>query len=72
MEKVDFKKDLDYLFKPSSREFTVISVPPLKYLMVDGEGDPNTSVDYMNAIGALYSVSYTLKFMSKMKWDRTM
>lgn len=33
--------------------------------MVDGEGDPNTSHDYAEAIEALYSVSYTLKFMSK-------
>lgn len=65
MEKVDFKKDLDYLFKPSSKEFAVVSVPPLKYLMVDGEGDPNTSPEYARAIEALYSVSYTLKFMSK-------
>ena len=65
MEKVDFKKDLDYLFKPSSKEFTVVSVPPLKYLMIDGKGDPNTSPEYVEAIEALYSVSYTLKFMSK-------
>lgn len=37
----------------------------MKYLMVDGQGDPNTSPDYAAAIEALYSVSYTLKFMSK-------
>lgn len=65
MEKVDFKKEFDYLYKPSSKEFSVVAVPPLKYLMVDGEGDPNTSADYAAAIEALYSVSYTLKFMSK-------
>lgn len=65
MEKVDFKKELDYLYKPSSKEFSIVTVPPLKYLMVDGEGDPNTSTDYAEAIEALYSVSYTLKFMSK-------
>lgn len=65
MEKVDFKKELDFLYKPSSKEFSIVTVPPLKYLMVDGEGDPNTSPDYAAAIEALYSVSYTLKFMSK-------
>ena len=65
MEKVDFKKELDYLYKTSSKDFSIVAVPPLKYLMVDGEGDPNTSVDYMHAIEVLYSVSYTLKFMSK-------
>lgn len=65
MEKVDFKKELDYLYSPSSKEFSIVTVPPLKYLMVDGEGDPNTSSEYVAAIEALYSVSYTLKFMSK-------
>lgn len=70
MEKVDFKKDFDYLFKPSSKEFSIVKVPPLKYLMVDGEGDPNTSPEYVKAIEALYSVSYTLKFMSKNELGR--
>lgn len=65
MEKVDFKKELDYLYKPSSKEFAIVTVPPLKYLMIDGEGDPNKSPEYAAAIEALYSVSYTLKFMSK-------
>ncbi len=65
MEKVDFKKELDYLYKPSSKEFSIVTIPPLKYLMVDGEGDPNISSEYVAAIEALYSVSYTLKFMSK-------
>lgn len=70
MEKVDFKKELDYLYKPSSKEFSVVTVPPLKYLMIDGEGDPNTSRDYAAAIEALYSVAYTLKFMSKMELEK--
>lgn len=70
MEKVDFKKELDFLYKTSAKDFAVVTVPPLKYLMVDGEGNPNTSVDYVHAIEALYSVSYTLKFMSKKELGR--
>lgn len=53
------------MYKPSSKNFSIITVPSLKYLMVDGEGDPNTSKDYSEAIEALYTVSYALKFMSK-------
>ena len=34
----------------------------MRFLMVDGSGDPNTSQDFQDAIQALYSVSYTLKF----------
>jgi hypothetical protein len=33
--------------------------------MIDGEGDPNTSVRYAEAVQALFSVSYTAKFMVK-------
>ena len=33
--------------------------------MIDGAGDPNTSPAYAAAISALYTLSYTLKFMGK-------
>jgi hypothetical protein len=33
--------------------------------MIDGQGNPNTSKDFQDAIEALYSVSYTLKFTVK-------
>lgn len=44
---------------------TVLEVPVMNFLMVDGHGDPNTSVLYASAIEALYSVAYTLKFALK-------
>ena len=37
----------------------------MPFLMIDGSGDPNTSQDFQDAIQALYSVSYTLKFALK-------
>jgi hypothetical protein len=33
--------------------------------MVDGEGDPNTSQAYQDAVEVLYALSYALKFMIK-------
>ncbi len=33
--------------------------------MIDGKGDPNTSQEYRDSLEALFSVSYTLKFMIK-------
>ncbi len=33
--------------------------------MLDGEGDPNNSQQFAEATEALFSVSYTLKFMIK-------
>ena len=65
MKKLDFKKELKDLYTAKSGSFSEVIVPKLNYLMVDGVGDPNTSVAYANAIRALYSLSYTLKFMSK-------
>jgi hypothetical protein len=37
----------------------------MNYLMIDGTGYPGTSKDYADSIEALYTVSYTLKFMIK-------
>lgn len=62
MAKIDFKKELKQLYRVSAREPVEVMVPPLRYLMVDGQGDPNTSVDYVQAVEALFSVSYTVKF----------
>ena len=45
-------------------EITEVDVPEMNFLMVDGSGAPE-SAEYKEAIEALYSVSYTLKFMIK-------
>jgi hypothetical protein len=64
MEKVDLMKELKHLYRPSKKEVTAVDVPPLKYLMIDGQGAPGGE-EYGIALGALYSVAYTLKFSSK-------
>ena len=67
--KTDFKKSLDaYRAKPS--EFRVVEVPPLRYLMIDGHGDPNTAQEYADALATLFPVAYALKFASKQDLDR--
>lgn len=65
MDKYDIKKAHRALYAPSSKEFTVVEVPELRFIAVDGRGDPNTSPGYANAVEALYGVAYTLKFASK-------
>ena len=65
MSKLDFKKQLKELYSPSKEEFTVIDVPSMNFLMIDGHGDPNTAQAYQDAVEALYGVAYKLKFMSK-------
>ena len=65
MQKIDLKKDLKYLYHASAREIVQVDVPPMKFLMIDGLGDPNTSKEYAQAVEALFSVAYTAKFMMK-------
>lgn len=65
MEKTDFRKELKALYAPTSKGFSVVDIPRLSFLMVDGEGNPNTATSYSDAVEALYSVSYALKFASK-------
>lgn len=69
MTKLDLKKQFRELYGPSARECSVVDVPDLKFLMIDGAGDPNTSVAYREALEALYAMSYTLKFLSKKEED---
>ncbi|TDR76432.1 GyrI-like domain-containing protein [Paludibacterium purpuratum] len=65
MDKIDFKKELKHLYQPSAKEVAQVDVPTTHYLMVDGEGDPNTSPAYAEAIEVLYAVAYAVKFMVK-------
>ncbi|MEO7932176.1 MAG: GyrI-like domain-containing protein [Chthoniobacterales bacterium] len=65
MEKIDYKKELKHFYRASAKEVVEVELPPLRYLMVDGEGDPNTSPGYAQAVEALFTVSYTAKFAVK-------
>lgn len=65
MQKIDLKKELKPLYRPSSKEVVQVDVPTFQFLMIDGEGDPNTSEEYAQAVEALFSVSYTAKFLVK-------
>ena len=65
MEKINYKKVLKHLYNASSVKISVVDVPEMNFLAIDGVGDPNTSESYAQAVEALYSVAYTLKFMLK-------
>ena len=65
MTKLDYKKDLKHLYFPPQGKFTVVDVPSMNFLMIDGHGDPNHSLQYQQVVEALYSLSYSLKFALK-------
>jgi hypothetical protein len=65
MVKTDFKREFKQFYRASAKEVVQVKLPPLRYLMVDGQGDPNTSQEYAQAVEALFTVSYTVKFAVK-------
>jgi hypothetical protein len=69
MSKVDFKKTYKELYAPP-KEFVVVDVPEMQFLMVDGHGDPNVAQGYQDALEALYAVAYKIKFASKKQLAR--
>ena len=65
MKKIDYKKELKHLYKPTSKNVEIVDVLDMNFLMIDGQGDPNISQEYSDAIETLYAVSYALKFTIK-------
>jgi hypothetical protein len=62
--KIDFKTEID-AYRARHGRFSVVDVPDLQYLMIDGHGDPNTTRAFTDAAEALYPLAYRLKFASK-------
>lgn len=70
-EKTDFRKAMKALYGPSVKQgLHLVAVPPMRFLMVDGEGDPNTALDYRDALETLYPLAYAIKFASKTELGR--
>jgi hypothetical protein len=65
MPKIDLKKENKELYNPLKDHPSIVDVPEMKFLMIDGQGDPNTSKEYQDAMEALFPVSYKTKFISK-------
>ena len=61
---VDLRRELRevYSARPSP---ALVDVPELPFLMIDGHGDPNSAPAYADAVGALYSVAYAVRFALK-------
>lgn len=64
MVKLDYKKEYKDLYQPKTKP-SIVDVPEMIFIAVDGSGDPNTSAEYKSALEMLYGLSFTIK-MSKM------
>jgi hypothetical protein len=65
MEKKDYKKELSHLYRAPAQKVVVVEVPPMNFLMIDGEGDPNAVPAFGEAMATLFAVSYALKSIIK-------
>ncbi len=60
---VDFKKEYKDLYMPKDKP-VLVTVPAMRFIMVDGSGDPNGQ-EYQEAVELLYTMCYTIKMSSK-------
>ena len=61
----DYKKEYKEFYMPQAKP-SIVTIPPMNYIAVRGEGDPNQEDgEYKAAIGLLYGIAYTVK-MSRM------
>lgn len=69
MKTLDLKKQYKNLYQPSAKKVEIVQVPRLQFAMIDGAiekgSEPGKSLSFAEATQALYSISYTLKFMLK-------
>lgn len=63
MAALDLKKDLKHVYT-ASKTPAVVDVPPLSFLMLDGQGDPREE-GYKEVVGLLFALAYTIKFHVK-------
>jgi hypothetical protein len=65
METLDLRKLHKSLYNPPRDRPVIVDVPKFNFLKLDGRGDPNTAPEYQQAVNALFSLAYSLKFAVK-------
>lgn len=67
MDKIDYKQSNKELYAPKNTP-SIITVPAMNFIMVDGHGNPNDEGGaYSKAVELLYALSYTIKMSRKPK-----
>ncbi|MBE3659141.1 hypothetical protein BOO92_21015 [Vibrio navarrensis] len=63
MDKHEWRKKEKSVYLPKTKP-EVITIPEFKFITIEGEGSPTNSL-FTLKIGALYSLAYTIKMMTK-------
>jgi hypothetical protein len=71
METLDLRKQYKPLYNPSAKKVELVQVPNFQFALLDGDIEPghgpSSSPSFQAALEALYGISYTLKFMIKLR-----
>jgi hypothetical protein len=71
MDKLDLRKRYKHLYQPTAKEVVLVDVPEFNFVMLDGMIHAGEKVDasaaFAQAMEAMYGISYTLKFASKLR-----
>ena len=61
----DYKKEYKEFYMPPKKP-TIVTVPPMNYIAVRGQGDPNIEDGaYKQSISLLYGIAFTIKMSKK-------
>jgi len=60
----DYKKEYKNLYAPKIQP-SIVDVPEMQFISVDGKGNPNTCEAYAHAIELLYGLSYSIRMSKK-------
>lgn len=63
------RKQLEELYLPPDNEFVIVDVPKMKFLMIDGEGNPEGEPS-SRALRWLFAVLYPIKRIAKERMGR--
>ena len=65
MEKLNHINELKDFYKQPKNKVSLVKVPQMQFVMIDGVKDPNLNPEYSDAVSALFSVAYKIKFKVK-------
>jgi hypothetical protein len=68
MLRIDHRKTLKHLYQPSSKTPSLVDVPAMNFLLMDGRGKPSGK-GFQQAASTLYPLAYTLKWMVRLECD---
>jgi hypothetical protein len=68
---LDLRKELKQFYAPSAKKVELVEAPEFQFAMIDGAiepgAEPGNSPAFASAMQALYGISSTLKFASKLR-----